>query len=53
MENTEGDEYLNNLDKTLERQRNFRAVSLDHKFLMIRPCEQQCEATMNTEKSGF
>ena len=27
--NVEGDEYLDYLDKTLQQQRNFRAVSLD------------------------
>ena len=32
----ESDEYLDYLDETLERQRNFRAVSLDHKSLVIR-----------------
>ena len=28
--NIEGDEYLDYSDQTLERQRNVRAVSLDH-----------------------
>ena len=32
----EGDEYLDYLDETLGRRRNFRAVSFDHKSLMIR-----------------
>ena len=35
QKNIEGDEYLDYLDETLERRQNFRAVSLDHKFLMI------------------
>ena len=34
--NIEGDEYLDYLDKTLERRQNFRAVLLDHRSLMIR-----------------
>ena len=29
MKNIEGGEYLDYSDKTLERRRNFRAVSLD------------------------
>ena len=32
----EDDGYLDYLDKTLEQRRNFRAVSLDQRFLMIR-----------------
>ena len=29
MENNEGDEYLDYLDETLERQRNLKAISID------------------------
>ena len=54
----EGDKYLDYLGETLERRRNFRAVSLDHRSLMIGriPVDRansMCEATMSTEKSGF
>ena len=35
-QNIEGDEYLDYLDEALERRRNYRAVSLDHRFFMIR-----------------
>ena len=45
--NIEGGEYLDYLAKTLERWRNYRAVSLGHRSLMIR---QQYEATMTTEE---
>ena len=34
--NIEGDEYLDYSDETLEQRRNFRAVSLDHKSLIIK-----------------
>ena len=34
--NIEGDEQLDYLDKTLESRRNFRAVSFDHRSLMIK-----------------
>ena len=32
-QNIEGDEYFDCLDETLERRRNFRAVSLDLRSL--------------------
>ena len=54
--NIKGDEYLDYSDETLERQRNLRAVSLDHGSLMIRrvACFNGCiQLTVQTALRGY
>ena len=54
--NIEGDEYVDYSNETLERRRNFRAVSLDHRSsLMTRSvacCNESIQLTVRTAVRG-